>query len=365
MNIYNENKRVSNKNLEEELFEFDEEEDVSNPELSASDIEEEDVEDGIPDQKAWGKRRIQYYDADFIDKDYSTYTKEEEDLALAEEQEAQLIQERLAKELDEFDCDLQLPNFMKKDKNEREALETKLKVDFSNLSDMQKLQIFEKDSPEFDGLISDFQHNLNELKEFYLPLLKFAKLSEQNLPIFKILEVRESTTYLYLTNVAFYLYLKVYKIPFKGHPLVKKLAQIKQLLSELDKKIECFVPQLRNLIEKLESGEHVFVSPHKIVPIHTTSEINNSGESDNPEQDAPEESLDLRRDITYQIAKNKGLTPHRKKENRNPRVKHKMKFKKAIIRRKGATRTVRKETKRYDGEISGIKATVRKSIKFK
>ena len=36
-----------------------------------------------------------------------------------------------------------------------------------------------------------------------------------------------------------------------------------------------------------------------------------------------------------QISKNKGLTPHRKKEQRNPRVKNKMKFKKAKVRRKG------------------------------
>lgn len=42
-----------------------------------------------------------------------------------------------------------------------------------------------------------------------------------------------------------------------------------------------------------------------------------------------------KRKITYEIAKNKGLTPKRKKENRNPRVKHRNKFHKANIRRKG------------------------------
>lgn len=43
-----------------------------------------------------------------------------------------------------------------------------------------------------------------------------------------------------------------------------------------------------------------------------------------------------RRAITYKMSKNKGLTPHRKKEQRNPRVKHKLKYRKALIRRKGA-----------------------------
>ncbi|KAL3265910.1 hypothetical protein HHI36_010100 [Cryptolaemus montrouzieri] len=72
-----------------------------------------------------------------------------------------------------------------------------------------------------------------------------------------------------------------------------------------------------------------------------------------------------KRGITYQIAKNKGLTPHRKKEQRNPRVKHRNKFRKAKVRRKGAVREVRNELRRYGGEISGIKATVTKSIKLK
>lgn len=35
------------------------------------------------------------------------------------------------------------------------------------------------------------------------------------------------------------------------------------------------------------------------------------------------------------MAKNKGLTPKRKKIDRNPRVKHREKFRKAKIRRKG------------------------------
>jgi len=72
-----------------------------------------------------------------------------------------------------------------------------------------------------------------------------------------------------------------------------------------------------------------------------------------------------KRGINYQIAKNKGLTPHRPKEQRNPRVKHRMKFKKANIRRKGAIREPRKELQRYGGENSGIKATVIRSVKLK
>lgn len=39
------------------------------------------------------------------------------------------------------------------------------------------------------------------------------------------------------------------------------------------------------------------------------------------------------------MAKNKGLTPKRKKIDRNPRVKHREKFRRAKIRRKGQVST--------------------------
>lgn len=51
-------------------------------------------------------------------------------------------------------------------------------------------------------------------------------------------------------------------------------------------------------------------------------------------------TADEKRGITYQISKNKGLTPRRKKELRNPRVKNRMKFRKAKIRRKGQVRFI-------------------------
>lgn len=116
-----------------------------------------------------------------------------------------------------------------------------------------------------------------------------------------------------------------------------------------------------------------------------------------------------------QMAKNRGLTPRRKKIDRNPRVKHREKFRRANIRRKGQVciphidetifiplfkciikllgtvsvcrrisltqeymwpcqtrrvpihqvREVRREETRYSGEWSGIRAGVKKSVKLK
>nr|XP_053657045.1 something about silencing protein 10-like [Cherax quadricarinatus] len=74
---------------------------------------------------------------------------------------------------------------------------------------------------------------------------------------------------------------------------------------------------------------------------------------------------DEKRAIGYQISKNKGLIPSRKKEQRNPRVKYRNKYKTKLKKRKGQVREVRKELKRYDGEVSGIKSHTIKSVKFK
>ena len=77
-----------------------------------------------------------------------------------------------------------------------------------------------------------------------------------------------------------------------------------------------------------------------------------------------EDDDEKRRSITFQIQKNKGLTPKRPKMQRNPRVKHRFKFDKAKKRRKGAVREARSETTRYGGEVSGINARVKKGVKL-
>lgn len=74
---------------------------------------------------------------------------------------------------------------------------------------------------------------------------------------------------------------------------------------------------------------------------------------------------DDKRAASYEIIKNKGLTPHRKKINRNPRVKKREKYADAVVRRKGAVRDViTGAAASYDGEKTGIKANVARSRKM-
>lgn len=74
---------------------------------------------------------------------------------------------------------------------------------------------------------------------------------------------------------------------------------------------------------------------------------------------------DGKRKITYQIDKNKGLTPNRKKENRNPRVK-KRKAYDSKMKKLGSMKPTFKGNApgAYQGEQSGIKAGLIRSTKF-
>lgn len=71
-----------------------------------------------------------------------------------------------------------------------------------------------------------------------------------------------------------------------------------------------------------------------------------------------------RRPINMAIKKNRGLTPYKKKEYRNPRVKHKLKFKKAMTKRRRLVKEAQSEFHRYSGEATGIKTSTIKSIKL-
>jgi U3 small nucleolar RNA-associated protein 3 len=63
--------------------------------------------------------------------------------------------------------------------------------------------------------------------------------------------------------------------------------------------------------------------------------------------------------------KNKGLIAHKKKENRNARVKKRNQYDKAVKARRGQVRDVISGAAgAYGGEMTGIKANLARSRKF-
>lgn len=207
----------------------------------------------------------------------------------------------------------------------------------------------------------------------------------------------------YCVNISFYLMLKAKRISVNSHPVIKRLAQYRQLLGQLESGQGTLLVKVEEIVAAERAGKPLYnVADNNLINKEATTkskkkkssktiekeeesvaerieenidEEESIGDEDsilskdqNEELDDQNEMIqgeDEKRAITYQIAKNKGLTPYRKKELRNPRVKHRNKYRKAKIRRKGAVREVRKEINRYDGEISGIKAGVKKGIKIK
>ena len=77
----------------------------------------------------------------------------------------------------------------------------------------------------------------------------------------------------------------------------------------------------------------------------------------------PEAQLEGRR-IPTEILKNRGLTPHRNRELKNPRKKNRLRFEKALVRRKGQVQAVKANDGAYGGETTGIRAKVTKSTRF-
>lgn len=196
-----------------------------------------------------------------------------------------------------------------------------------------------------------------------------------------------------------YLLLKLSRVNIKNHPIAKRLYQYRKILSQFESVFEETIkPQVEILLHEDKSKQELDLQCKKKTlqllkklskrsreeevaePLAKKSKKTSDQEiqkensegseaetevTDQNEQVGNEENsagiklkaelevqnLSLffpdevtKRAITYQIAKNKGLTPYRKKEQRNPRVKHRKKFRKAVIHRKGAVSKPLRET---------------------
>ncbi|XP_015430257.1 PREDICTED: something about silencing protein 10 [Dufourea novaeangliae] len=382
----------------------------------------------LPNEKAWGKKKRAYYSTDYVDPDYATSSHKDLADAEMEEEEARNIQRRLAEQLDDADFGLDFIESTKDDdKGIQEATDQFVKTDLSKLSKRQKQAIMQKESPEFMALVNDFKGRMTEARDVLSPFLKLANTEVFfGCPAVFFVKTKYYILLNYCINISFYLMLKAKRLPVNTHPVIKRLAQYRQLLNQLESGQGNLIQEIKEILNAEKQGKplynvsngtevrtnrkkitshfkeklkHLKKSIKEKVIIHHLSEseydtrnkdfvdemedseghasIEKAEDVENGIGIDEEEEVDDttmadrmtecegKRAITYQIAKNKGLTPHRKKEQRNPRVKHRNKYRKAKIRRKGAVREVRKEITRYAGEISGIKASVMKSTKLK
>ncbi|BES99856.1 Something about silencing protein [Nesidiocoris tenuis] len=400
-----------------------------------SDMEDKNEDDDLPNSKAWGSKKQDYYNTDYVDQDYLGFDDEEN--ALMEEREASQIQKRLLTELEGADFTLGLLTSVEQKKEEvsrRAALdfdeeaETVAK-DLSKLSKQELLDILKRESPGFLELMDITQDYCKKMTKYVIPMYRIClSLKVPRCPALRLLKAYKDCCTVFMMNVSFFVNIKLAQTSNSDrHPVVKTIGQYLTLLRMMDSamKDKGMLAQMKALVKASSNGtdlektqlteESVAVSgknraerrkkklqllekkktqyelavqekKKKLtwsddVEVNTISrEIKKQLETETPKMEIDfeddgaddgegendnEDDKDAKRPITYQMMKNKGLTPKRRKEMRNPRVKNKKKFKKAVKNRRGQVREVRKETSKYGGEISGINKFVCKSVKLR
>uniref|UniRef100_A0A915L6G3 Something about silencing protein 10 n=1 Tax=Romanomermis culicivorax TaxID=13658 RepID=A0A915L6G3_ROMCU len=348
----------------------------------ASDIEEKDENDYLPSASNWGKNKKTFYNTDYIDKDYAGNVSEsDEEAAQLEEIEAKALQKRLADHMTEDDFDLGFKISAEKDNYNRKAIEIKDDVDISQLNEHEKLNYTIKNNPELPALIDDFKAKFETMENRLHPIVKAIK--DGILPLtdrLNVVQLRFEAYSNYLINVNFYFLLKANQINLKNHPVIDKIMHWKKIINAIDRKCEHLDKDLTYVCDRLKEGSNLsdlkFVEDDQSSPtgsetLRLPKKSKNLNESDKDEHEMAlydfedgDDMTDEKRAATYEILKNKGTTPRRKKEERNPRVKHRRKFQKALHRKRSQVPDVKRELKKYGGEERGIKSNVVKSVKL-
>lgn len=392
------------------------------------DDDESDEESGLPSTKAWGRKKKQFYSSDVIDIDRFAHDEEEERAAEQEEKEAISLQQRMMSGLSQEDFDhYEVEEKPSKDHEELMELgenKSRITKDLSKLSKEEKIQILVEESPELFELLDDYQSKLSEVINKYHPLLQLARNSDEISPQGEeFIELMHRLLLNYCVNINFYLALKANNESVKDHPVIETLVKYRNVISQFEPIAKKLEPELNEFLTKANEMKDSLEQDAKIVkPDQNTQlafkkaksaesiisksktkkrkvEKKNVSDSSKPDIDpieyynkiaselkakkakikmGEEEDLDpsvdfpvgeadedAKRAITYEMAKNKGLMRKRKKELRNPRVKHKMKFKRAIVKRKSQIPQLRNEAGSYGGEMTGIKSNVAKSVKLR
>ncbi|NWR66073.1 SAS10 protein, partial [Bucorvus abyssinicus] len=383
-----------------------------------SDLEDRHQDTKLPHELSWGKRKQLYYDTDYGSDAQAKGKRSQQEVDAEEEeeeQEAQVIQRRLVQDLGEDDYGLDvIQGYLSEQQKTHDSKGQKIDKDLQALSKKEQLKLLKQESPELLQLIEDLEVKLMELKDELHPLLQMVR--NGTIPQGKGSRYLQTKYHLYLNycaNISFYLVLKAKRLPVHSHPVIERLVAYRTIINDLAVVDQRLSSQVRALLknyydqkERKPQKEKKFavflpLDVKKNKPKQAPALANGRAAAAEPadesdldeeaalryykvmeeklklkrkrteDQDALEEEAVLegedpnkKRGVTYQMIKNKGLTPRRKKIDRNPRVKHREKFRRAKIRRKGQVREVRRELQRYAGELSGIRAGVKKSRKL-
>ncbi|RNA06434.1 something about silencing 10 [Brachionus plicatilis] len=378
---------------DEDKFDIDDEDDEEDKEL----IDEDDE----LISSAWGSKKSIYYSGNRIEND--------EDAEL-EEEEARMLQSKMMKQLDTNDFGLDA--FKKQDKSLKttDELEAKkiaqkalgeesddemeknfetISKNLEKMSTKEKLEFLRQESPEFLELVRDFKEKMSELHTTLLPIYRLIKNGRIPSSIAADFIMNKTKLYLmYASHLSLYFALKSQRLPIDNHPIVKNILQFRNLCKQIAPIDESLNDEVKFLIESIENGRQLNFRKSKqdsngnrakkSVKFSMVREDRNRlvYDDDVDSESGPEMAAEHteikdehpnadKRAINYEIMKNKGLTPKRDKMYRNPRVRNRIKSRKALIKHKSIVPKVRTQDKRYGGEATGIRTNVVRAVKIK
>ncbi|BFZ17195.1 hypothetical protein BsWGS_20234 [Bradybaena similaris] len=298
-------------------------------------------------EKSWGNKRAAFYGSGVRRKPKQASSDEDDEWTM-EEQEIEKLQQKLDEDIDEED--FLMPSLIQKPKAADQS-ELTVKRD---LNDQEKEEIKKKLHPEVEPLRLELNKCMEQLE----------KLTDKK--GWKI-ESRDTCFRLLAANIAFYLHLIENNEDCRGHPVLKRIIQWKKLAkiyeavpleeyeddgSDLEKWET--QPSKRNTKKTEKSAHESDTKKARLAIESSEDEIQDNADEDN---DGELEN----RPVTYEIEKNK---PKIKSAPNNPRVKNRERFRKAKIRRRGKIREYRPELNKYQGEASGIRAGVIRSMRL-
>ncbi|KFD71413.1 hypothetical protein M514_07105 [Trichuris suis] len=340
----------------------DDEEGSSNAAID-SDIEDSE-DDDLPDANAWGQKRSAFYNADYAGDEHAGFGSSDEEPAELEEKEAISLQRSLNEWIsgvhDEFPT-LQMWEDTRKGKKAESSLKEDavfhVPVDLSAMSSEQILQILKQRSPELVKFIEEYKEKA-ALMEYYVQFCQLVEKRADKLAIFELARGIFEIIGSYLLNVGFYILMKAKQRDMQGHPVIDRIAQWKEVLDNAFKKWPSFEKDIRSLTEAVKASKrlpepwssalHLSIASLRPTSKGSLKRRHSSEESREQDDDEVNETAEIsKRSITYEMKKNKGLMPKRKKEQRNPRVKHRNRYRKALKKLRSKRPDVKKEMHRY------------------
>lgn len=258
-----------------------------------------------------------------------------------------------------------------------------------NDSSPQKMISFvDRKYPEIENLITRLKDEVKGLSSSWIPLVKLVndvsssqfkeKLGRSAL---MFIRARHLVAVTYCVNALFYLRLRAKHENVDGHPVTARLVSNHKLLDQLasaerffmkpGKRLDVILKRYLNgapMDELIGLAEKQFCSRAAISTRRAMfeSEFEEADEAmPKPmDEEMEQDDEDIKRKLSDKM-ENIGGRP-KSKTKRNPRVANRNRFDKALRRRKAAgVREWQPPVNAYGGEMTGIRAGLRRSIKLK